>query len=533
MLPEGDRNCPSCDTPNPPRTKHCASCNLFLLIQDRFEVYDTIGTGGMGTVFRAWDLVNRCDVVVKFPIARRREEESRLIDEQRFRRETEFGLKTTKCRHLVHTIARPKAGERLYLVQSLAPGDTLLVELLRIEHGRDEYSFAKRFSLIVGIARALAEFHRLNLSHRDIKPENLLASFQGELARVTLIDFGLARGWADISVTADGEVVGTPKYMAPELHLGRAYSHASDVYSAALVMFQILENGRLPFDYNSVTALPDGRAQREQLRDLKMSLEYCRLRTAKKLGAPDQVLAQLERLVNRCLDKDPDRRPQSGWELLEELEQIQRAYEDGVWSAKLQAGPPSPEQLLGLFDALAGECDWGKSRAALAEALSSESQEGRADAQLREENERLQSELERIRASDLERLRQETQLLRELLREPAKLYSAAESGLEVRKIMEEAAQLLSEDPQADLELTPDVVSREPSAPRFSRGRCACGGIRHFEDLVKAIFPGDLPMGDRQWRVLLETAGDVIVCHAHLTGFGRSRRLRLSALQAET
>jgi hypothetical protein len=91
-------------------------------------------------------------------------------------------------------------------------------------------------------AKALAHAHERGVVHRDIKPENLLLDRSG---KVRLIDFGVARFFEDVTVTATGQIVGTPSYMSPEQVTGRLdIDHRTDVYSLGLVLFELLTLGR-------------------------------------------------------------------------------------------------------------------------------------------------------------------------------------------------------------------------------------------------------------------------------------------------
>src|SRR5204862_4923606 len=97
----------------------------------------------------------------------------------------------------------------------------------------------------------LAAIHDAGIVHRDIKPSNVMLTTRGdERDVVKLMDFGVARGLDDASITATGHVVGTASYMAPEQLRGQPIDHRSDLYAVGVTLFVMIA-GRLPFDGNT------------------------------------------------------------------------------------------------------------------------------------------------------------------------------------------------------------------------------------------------------------------------------------------
>jgi len=143
--------------------------------------------------------------------------------------------------------------------------------------------------------------HENGIVHRDIKPENIMVSHKG---LVKLMDFGIARHDASLTLTQPGALMGTPDYMAPELVTGKGAPDArSDQYAAGLVLYKLL-TGRLPFDDSDTLGVVFAHAQQAPppLRDWK----------------PD-IPPQLEAIVLRTLAKDPTERFSSIVELKEAL----------------------------------------------------------------------------------------------------------------------------------------------------------------------------------------------------------------------
>lgn len=159
------------------------------------------------------------------------------------------------------------------------------------------------------IARALGEAHAKSMAHRDVKPANLiLAEAGGEPDFVKVIDFGIVRlDDATRSSGADPELVGTPKYMAPEVVAGTSEGDArSDVYALGAVMFYLL-TGTPPFVADSTAGV--------LVAHLKQTVPM----PSRRVGT---LPAALEALVLRCLSKTPADRPQDGLALARALEAL-------------------------------------------------------------------------------------------------------------------------------------------------------------------------------------------------------------------
>jgi serine/threonine-protein kinase len=160
------------------------------------------------------------------------------------------------------------------------------------------------------VLRALGEAHAKGIIHRDIKPENLfVAELGGESDVVKLLDFGIAKATlgGDATLTNTGFVAGTPAYMAPELMLGHPADVRSDLYSFGATLYFAL-TGQLPFSERDAAALLSKHLEGEPARLSAMSNMH--------------VPPMLERVVRRCMAKDPGERPASTRELIEELELV-------------------------------------------------------------------------------------------------------------------------------------------------------------------------------------------------------------------
>jgi serine/threonine protein kinase len=221
-----------------------------------FVVGRRIGGGGMGVVFEAHDEALDRQVAIKII-------SPHLADDpafrERFIREAR-SLASLDSTHVVHVYAHgeatPEEGGRLYLVTQLIP-DGDLGGLLQA-YGAPPPAMA--LDLLAQIADGLADAHAAGLIHRDIKPANVLLRRRTDGNQAYLSDFGIARPIDAASSGTAGTTtgtMGTPTYMAPELHLGDQPSVASDVYSLGCLLWAAL-TGRAPYagtsDYQIVTA---------------------------------------------------------------------------------------------------------------------------------------------------------------------------------------------------------------------------------------------------------------------------------------
>ena len=271
------------------------SLTLGTVVAQRFEVADRVSSGGMGTVFRARDLLTGQPVALKLltgPSGSRQEQE-------RFAREAQV---LSELRHpgIVSYVAHGMTpdGQPFLAMELLAGVD--LAE--RLSHG--SLSIAESLVLLRKTAEALAAAHRRGIVHRDIKPSNLFLR-DGLIERVVLLDFGIARdALSGRAMTRTGIVIGTPEYMAPEQARGqRDVGPSADIFSLGCVLYECL-TGQPPFVGAHMAA---------QLAKIlfEEATPVRKLRSA--------VPAAMEALLMRMLAKLPDARPRDAEVLLKEL----------------------------------------------------------------------------------------------------------------------------------------------------------------------------------------------------------------------
>jgi len=205
----------------------------------RYEVLEEIGDGAMGRVYRAWDPVVRRTVAIKTVKSEYLARDTADEYLRRFRREAQ------SAGGLDHpAIVRVFDLGDDHLVMELVEGRTLH-RLIR-EEGR--LTPEETLRLLAPVADAVDHAHRAGIIHRDIKPANIMVQPDGQ---PKLMDFGVAKIEASVMTTA-GQVLGSPSYMAPEQIAGENVTSRADVYSLAVVAYEML-TGQAPFQGSTIT----------------------------------------------------------------------------------------------------------------------------------------------------------------------------------------------------------------------------------------------------------------------------------------
>jgi serine/threonine-protein kinase len=213
------------------------------LLNARFRLEEQIGSGGMSTVYRAYDTTLERWVAIKLMHRDISDDPDQL---ERFRREARAVARLNHP-HVVTVIDFGEDDGRPYIVLELVEGETLKQRIRRC--GRLPVGEAVAYAIEVG--RALSAAHAQRLVHRDVKPQNVLIDQDGR-AKVT--DFGIARSLEVHGLTATGRVLGTTDYVSPEQALGHEVTEQSDVYSLGVVLYEMLI-GEPPFKAESQVAV--------------------------------------------------------------------------------------------------------------------------------------------------------------------------------------------------------------------------------------------------------------------------------------
>jgi eukaryotic-like serine/threonine-protein kinase len=264
----------------------------------RYRIEREIGRGGMAVVYLAHDMRHSRRVAVKVI----RPEIASSLARERFLRE--IGI-AARLRHpnIMPLYDSGDADEMLYFVMPFEEGKSLRA---RLESER-RLGVAEGVSILRDVARALAYAHQQNVVHRDIKPDNVLLA--GDAAVVT--DFGIAKAITAAAteagvgtITNGGAAIGTPAYMSPEQAVGDpATDHRADIYAFGCMAYEVFA-GAPPFV--GTTA--------HQIISAQLS-ERPKPLAGHRSDIPDAV----ERLIQRCLEKNPNDRPASAADLLDVL----------------------------------------------------------------------------------------------------------------------------------------------------------------------------------------------------------------------
>lgn len=209
-----------------------------------YEILREVGRGGMGVVYKAHERALRRTVALKvLPPSISAD----IAFVKRFEREARFAASLNHP-NIVSIYTVGKHEDVRYISMEYVKGKTLTA-LIR-EAGR--LSIARALEITLQAADALAAAHKVDMVHRDVKPDNIMID---EAGRVKVMDFGLARGLhSTTQLTAQGAVVGTPRYMSPEQCEGQKPDHRSDIYSLGIVLFEML-TGQTPYSAETPLAL--------------------------------------------------------------------------------------------------------------------------------------------------------------------------------------------------------------------------------------------------------------------------------------
>ena len=281
---------------------------------DRYEKLEFLGSGGMGSVYRAVDKVLNRKVALKFL----KEDVSKEMQGlARMRREAQI-LSKLRHRGLVKIYEFEAASNPPYIVMELLEGQTLA----DILDSRERLSFDEGEALLHQMAAALAYLHDKNLIHRDIKPGNLFLTKEG---RWVLMDFGLVRTMDATGITMDGQLLGTLAFYPPELFRGKEFTTRADIYQIGLVLHLALTGKHLhPIPKNSM----------EWLNEV-VKPSWKPLPIAKELKEP------LRSIVRDCCKVDLQKRIPDGDALVEKLATKAKPQKPKAHSNAKSLAPPS------------------------------------------------------------------------------------------------------------------------------------------------------------------------------------------------
>ena len=268
------------------------------LFARRYMIEKKIGQGGMGTVYKALDKILDVPVALK-TINRDITDNERTV--QRLKREVILARKVAHpnvCR--IYDIGETEGQH--YVSMEFLEGRSLS-ELLQTDV---RLNVETGVAILKQILQALQEAHRVGIFHRDLKPQNIMVDING---RAFIMDFGISVSQEVRRLTETGMLVGTPRYMAPEQFGDRNVDQRSDIYSIGIIMFEVF-TGRLPFDATTPASV------------MYAHLHGTVLKPSEVLGT---IPPDLERIIIKAMERDPQNRYQSISELLADLSNAQLA----------------------------------------------------------------------------------------------------------------------------------------------------------------------------------------------------------------
>jgi putative nucleotidyltransferase with HDIG domain len=242
--------CPFCQSPNPDGAAHCNGCGRALdvplakgtLFASRYEIQQELGTGGMGTVYKAYDRALDDSVALKVLRADITDAEVAW----RFQAEIRLARKVTH-RNVCRMYDYGEVGALRYISMEFVAG----TDLRKLVHSQGGLSHNAAFDVALEIAAGLQAIHEVGIIHRDLKAQNVMLDSRG---LVRIMDFGISKEWGT-QATAIGMVIGTPEYMSPEQAQGEPIGFATDVYALGILVFELF-TGQVPFrSDNPITTL--------------------------------------------------------------------------------------------------------------------------------------------------------------------------------------------------------------------------------------------------------------------------------------
>ncbi len=263
-----------------------------MMLGNRYEILEKIGTGGMSDVYRA-----KCHKLNRFVAVKVLKQE--FAENENF--VAKFVIEAQAAAGLMHPniVNVYDVGEEAgihYIVMELIEGITLKKYIEK----KVRLSYKEAVSIAIQVSMGIEAAHNNHIIHRDIKPQNIIISKDG---KVKVTDFGIAKAATSNTITSN--VMGSVHYTSPEQARGGYSDEKSDVYSLGITMFEML-TGRVPFNGETTVAIAIKHIQEE----LPYPSDF----------VPEIPIA-VESIVLKCCQKSPDRRYQNMGELLKDLKQ--------------------------------------------------------------------------------------------------------------------------------------------------------------------------------------------------------------------
>jgi serine/threonine-protein kinase len=287
------------------------------ILNNRYELEQKIGEGGMARVYRGRDLRLSRQVAVKVLHSHYASDAGFL---QRFHHEAQAAA-NLRHPHIVDVYDVGQDGDLHYIVMEYVPGSDLKALIVR----QAPLPVEQAVMIAEAVAKGLDAAHRLGMIHRDIKPQNIIV---GEAGQVKITDFGIAKSKMSTALTETGVTFGTADYISPEQARGQPAGPQSDLYSLGVTLYEML-TGRLPFSGDSSIAV---------------AMQHVSAEPPPPRMYNPRIPPQLEAIVLQALNKAPADRPASA----REFAQLLASYRDAGEQATLvrpvvpRPAPPRP-----------------------------------------------------------------------------------------------------------------------------------------------------------------------------------------------
>lgn len=263
-----------------------------MMIGDRYEILEKIGTGGMSDVYKAkCHKLNRY-VAVKV-LKQEFSENENFVSKFRIEAQAAASLMHP---NIVNVYDVGAENDIYYIVMELVEGITLKKYIER----KARLSYKEAVSIAIQVSMGIEAAHNNHIIHRDIKPQNIIISREG---KVKVTDFGIAKAATSNTITSN--VMGSVHYTSPEQARGGYSDEKSDIYSLGITLFEML-TGRVPFNGETTVAIAIKHIQEEM--------------TSPKEFVPE-IPGSVEAIVMKCCQKSPDRRYQNMAEVIADLKQ--------------------------------------------------------------------------------------------------------------------------------------------------------------------------------------------------------------------
>ena len=263
-----------------------------MMIGDRYEILEKIGTGGMSDVYKA-----KCHKLNRFVaikvLKQEFSENANFVSKFRTEAQAAAGLMHP---NIVNVYDVGEENGIYYFVMEMVEGITLKKYIEK----KARLSVKEAISIAIQVSMGIEAAHNNHIIHRDIKPQNIMISKDG---KVKVTDFGIAKAATSNTITSN--VMGSVHYTSPEQARGGYSDEKSDIYSLGITMFEML-TGRVPFNGETTVAIAIKHIQEE----LPTPREYV-----------PEIPISVEQIVFKCCQKSPDRRYQSMAELIDDLKQ--------------------------------------------------------------------------------------------------------------------------------------------------------------------------------------------------------------------